>query len=148
MKIGSARVELTREGEIFLVMVIGITLAIIGAGFNLPGVLVAGLILWGAAVLCKWFMRPHCQGMVQWHGTEDGEIHIGICNSCDRWQIYIRDTPVALGRGFEEFEAAMERAIQTNQAYLPHLSARLREVLDSLEKPPAPEEGFGLERDG
>lgn len=149
MRIGPLRIEVSREGKVLLLIPAGCVLLFAGSALESPGLVVAGLVLFGAAMLCLWVMHPECMGNVRWHSTEDGEIHIGICNSCDRWQIYIREQPVAFGRGFKEFEAAMERAIQTNQSYLPHLSARLREVLDNIAEPEQKaEEGLELERDG
>lgn len=139
IKLGPVEVEVSREGQVALVLGAGVALSFAGAALGIPFVLVVGLILFGAGMLTSWIMRPTCEGETNWHKTEDGEIAIGTCNSCDRWYIYIRSEPVAFGRGFAQFQRAMEQAIQTNQSYLPHLSAQLRKVLDGLEKP-APSE--------
>jgi hypothetical protein len=142
------RVEVSREGKALLFALISPFLGLVGLALNSPFLMVLAIILFAAGILSLWLMQPGCGGRMNWHETKDGDIHIGICDSCDRWQIYIRESPVAMGRGFKEFQHAMERAIQTNATYLPHLSAQLREVLKHFEEASAPEGGFELERDG
>lgn len=126
--------EFTRLGKVVAMIPIGSGLILAGLLAQSPAFTVAGIILLGAAMLSLWMLRPGCQGEVRWRGTEDDEISIGTCQDCDRWMIRIRDQIVAHGRGYTAFRAAVEEIAASHQNYLPHLAARLRKLLDTLEE--------------
>lgn len=125
--------EASPMGKILILAVVGLVLALVGLIADSPPIALAGMTVSVAALLSLWAMRPPCRGQVKWRSTEDGEIEIGTCQSCDRWTIRIRDGFAAHGRGYAAFREAVEELAATHQAYLPHLSVRLRGLLDKLD---------------
>lgn len=137
-----------------LVKVIGlipfaIGLSIVGVIFNDGLLIFAGGVLSVAVLISVWAMldtEKKCGGTWSWRGDDETEVYVGVCGSCNRWQIRVRGTVVARGRGWKKFEESAEDIAKNYESSVPAIANEFRRLLARLEDdPPQPEEGFSTE---
>lgn len=110
-----------------------------------------GLVFMLALAVAIWaiWSSGGCDGHVKWRSTESGEVFIGVCNRCARWQINVRGSGVARGEGLKKFLVAAEEVALRYDRVVPQISGELRAVAAQLDggEDASPAEGFQTERE-